>query len=77
MLNKKIELVGVGLELNKGKVVIFQEAPLKNKLVGLVVKNDLLVDTYTTQVNTVNYQDSAIKGSLTFTESNTVAIIEK
>ena len=74
---KKIELSWVGLELIKGKVIIYQEAPFKNKLAGLVVKNDLLVDTYTKQVNTVNYQDSVLKGSLTFTESNSVAIIEK
>ena len=74
---KKIELVWLGLELIKGKVIIYQEAPFKNKLAGLVVKNDLLVDTYTKQVNTVNYQDSVLKGSLTFSESNSVAIIEK
>ena len=74
---KKIELSWVGLELIKGKVIVYQEAPFKNKLAGLVVKNDLLVDTYTKQVNTVNYQDSGLKGSLTFTESNSVAIIEK
>ncbi|MDT0604959.1 DUF6702 family protein [Thalassotalea castellviae] len=74
---KKIELNWVGLELMKGKVIIYQEAQFKNKLAGLVVKNDLLVDTYTKQVNIVNYQDSGLKGSFTFTESNNVAIIEK
>ena len=42
-----------------------------------MVKNDLLVDTYTKQVNTVNYQDSVSKGSLTFTQSVKVATIEK
>jgi hypothetical protein len=74
---KNIELVWLGLELIKGKVIIYQEAPFQNKLAGLMVKNDLLVDTYSKQVNTVNYQDSVFKGSLTFTETNNVAIIEK
>ena len=74
---KKISLTWVGLEIIKGKVIVYQEAPYKNKLLGIVVKNDLLVDTYSKQVNTVNYQDSVLKGSLTFTESNGVAIIEK
>jgi len=75
--NEKITLSWVGLELNKGKVIIYQEAVFKNKLAGIVVKNDLLVDTYIKQVNTVNYQDSVLRGSLTFTQSNKVATIEK
>jgi hypothetical protein len=74
---EKIKLAWIGLELNNGKVMIYQEANFKNKLVGLVVKNDLLVDTYTKQVNTVNYQDSVSKGSLTFTGSSSIAIIKK
>lgn len=75
--NEPLSLTWVGLELNKGKVLVYQEALFKNKLAGLVVKNDLLVDTYAKQVNTVNYQDSVIKGSLTFTESVSIAIINK
>ncbi|WP_206486483.1 DUF6702 family protein [Thalassotalea sp. G2M2-11] len=77
MNNENIELDWVGLEVNQGKIYVFQEAVFKNNLAGLVVKNDLLVDTYTKQVNTVNYQDSVINGSLTFTGSKKVATIVK
>ncbi len=75
--NEQIKLSWVGLVLIKGKVLIYQEAPFKNNLMGLVVKSDLLVDTYAKQVNTVNYQDTVLKGSLTFSRSNNIATIQK
>ena len=74
--NKQLKLSWVGLELIKGKVIVYQEAPFKNNLIGLVVKNDLLVDTYVKQVNTVNYQDAGSNGSLTFTRSINIATIQ-
>ncbi|MFT5295890.1 MAG: hypothetical protein ACI9YH_001906 [Colwellia sp.] len=69
--NKKhvIKLNWVGLEIAKGNVYIYQEANFENFLSGIVVKNDLLVDTYPKQVNTVNYKDGKIIGSLTFSTS--------
>lgn len=75
--NKKqqIKLNWIGLEVSKGKVYIYQEANFENFLSGIVVKNDLLVDTYPKQINTVNYKDSIINGSLTFSTSVKIAII--
>jgi len=76
--NKQIiPLHWVGFELVKGKLFFYQEAPFKKNLAGLVVKNNILTDTYSKQTNTLNYQDTAIKGSLTFTESLKVATIKK
>jgi hypothetical protein len=70
-----IVLNWVGLELVHGKVIIYQEAPFKKVLSGLVVKNALLVNTYPKQVNTVNYKSAEIKGSLTFTEAQSITTI--
>ena len=80
--NKKhiIKLNWIGLEITKGNVYIYQEAHFENFLSGIVVKNDLLVDTYPKQVNTVNYKDGTIMGSLTFSGSikmSKIAIIKK
>ena len=74
--NKNIPLKWVGLEVKLGKLYIYQESFAENYLLGLVVKNDLLVDTYAKQVNTVNYQDTEIKGSLTFDQSQLIAILQ-
>ncbi len=72
---QNIVLNWVGLEVKRGKLFIYQEVTFENFLSELVVKNRLLVDTYPRQVNTLNYQDTAIKGSLTFTESTEIAKI--
>ncbi|NQZ86605.1 MAG: hypothetical protein HRT54_03380 [Colwellia sp.] len=64
-----IKLNWIGFEIAKGNVYIYQEANFENYLSGIVVKNDLLVDTYPKQVNTVNYKDGTIIGSLTFSTS--------
>ncbi|TWX55265.1 DUF6702 family protein [Colwellia hornerae] len=76
--NKKqpIKLNWIGLEVAKGNVYIYQEANFENFLSGLVVKNDLLIDTYPKQVNTVNYKDKKIIGSLTFSKLVKIAIIK-
>jgi len=70
-----IALNWVGLELNQGKIIIYQEASFTSFLDGLVVKNALLVNTYPKQVNTVNYKSAQIKGSLTFTEAQKITKI--
>jgi hypothetical protein len=64
-----ITLNWVGLELGRGQLFIYQEIDFKKFISNLVVKNSILVDTYPKQVNTVNYRDIHIKGSLTFTRS--------
>lgn len=64
--NHIIKLKTLGIERVSDKLFIYQENINQNFLTGLVVKNDLLVDTYANQINTVNYQDTAKKGSLTF-----------
>jgi len=73
--NTNIKLTWVGLELVRDKIFIYQEAKYPNFLVGLVVKNDLLTDTYAKQVNTVNFQDNDAQGSLTFDKSQHIAKI--
>ncbi|XQW84683.1 DUF6702 family protein [Thalassotalea piscium] len=75
-LDKSIPLKWVGLEIVNGNMYVYQEAPFKNFLPGLVVKNELLIDTYSNQVNTVNYQDNKVQGSLTFTSSQLIAKID-
>jgi len=75
--DNEIKLNWIGLEVAKGHVYIYQEAKIENFLAGLVVKNDLLVDTYPKQVNTVNYKDNIISGSLTFSTSVKIATIAK
>ncbi|GAA5137882.1 DUF6702 family protein [Thalassotalea piscium] len=74
--DKVLKLNWVGIEIVKGNIYVYQETPFKNFLSGIVVKNELLVDTYIKQVNTVNYQDNKIKGSLTFTNSHKIATID-
>ncbi|WDE11107.1 DUF6702 family protein [Thalassomonas haliotis] len=73
---RALPLTWIGLEVVRGKVFVYQEGPAKNFLSGLVVKNTLLVDTYPEQINTLNYQDNDIKGSLTFTQLHKIAEIE-
>ncbi len=73
--NTNIRLAWVGFEQVRDQIVIYQEAKYPNFLKGLVVKNDLLTDTYTKQINTVNFQDNNFIGSLTFSKSQRVAII--
>jgi len=70
-----IKISWVGLEIVRDKIFIYQEATYPNFLIGLVVKNDLLTDTYAKQINTVNFQDNNLKGSLTFSKSQQSAKI--
>ncbi|WP_077342504.1 DUF6702 family protein [Pseudocolwellia agarivorans] len=74
--NQDLKLNWVGLEVKRGNIFIYQEVPFENFLVGLLVKNDLLVNTYPKQINTLNFQDSTIKGSLTFSASQKIAKID-
>lgn len=74
--NELLALNWVGIEVDRGKIIIYQETTSQNFLSGLVVKNDILTNTYVKQVNTVNYQDSAVKGSLTFDKTRNLIKIE-
>jgi len=73
--NTNIKISWVGLEIVRQQLFIYQEVKDQNFLVGLVVKNDLLTDTYAKQINTVNFQDNTFKGSLTFSQSQRAAKI--
>ena len=66
----------MGIEFYKDKLLVYQEAQDINFLSGLVVKNNFLVDTYSKQVNTVNFQDSVNKGSMTFTKTKQIVKID-
>lgn len=67
-----VTLNWLGLEINKGNIFIYQEAKFNHALLGLQVTNSLLTDNYERQVNTVNFHDKVIKGSLTFKRSVTI-----
>ena len=64
--DKAIKLNWVGLEINKGNIFIYQEAPFQHSLQGLKVRDNLLIDNFSNQVNTVNYRGKQHSGSLTF-----------
>lgn len=77
--NKIIKMNWIGFEVKRGQLFAYQESAYENFLTNLVVKNEILVDIYDKQVNTVNYQSlsstDVVQGSLTFDESLRVAII--
>lgn len=75
--DQQIVLNWVGLEINKGNIFIYQEAPFNGKFTDIKIKNTILIDNYKQQVNTVNFRDNTIKGSLTFTKSATINKIEQ
>lgn len=75
--NKQLLLINwIGLEINKGYVVIYQEVEDYESLIDLTITNTLLIEHYAKQVNTVNFRDRKIKGSLTFTKSDTINEIQ-
>ncbi len=47
-------------------LLAYQESNKQNLFVQLVVKNTILVDSYTKQINIVNFQLNDKVGSLTF-----------
>lgn len=65
----------IGLEVVRDKIVVYQEAHANRFLAPLVVKNELLVDTYPKQINTVNFVSGETKHSLTFNKSQRIATI--
>ncbi|WP_085300650.1 DUF6702 family protein [Cognaticolwellia mytili] len=73
---KTLVLNWIGLEVIKGNIFIYQEAKFHHSLLGLKITNKLLTDHYPKQINTVNFHDKAIKGSLTFKRSVTINEIE-
>ena len=70
--DRVIPLNWVGLEVSKGNIFIYQEAQFEYPLLGLQITNSLLIAHYEKQVNTVNFNDNSIKGSLTFKRSVTI-----
>jgi hypothetical protein len=74
--DKALVLNWVGLEVIKGNIFIYQEAEYHHSLLGLKITNKLLTDRYLKQINTVNFHDKTIKGSLTFKRSVTISEIE-
>ncbi len=70
--DKSLPLDWIGLEINKGNIYIYQETRFSHSLVGLKITNSLLTERYEKQVNTVNFRDNTIKGSLTFKRSVTI-----
>jgi hypothetical protein len=77
--NKAIPLNWVGFELKRGQLFVYQESAQENILANLVVKNTILTNTYSKQINTVNYQDLSspkkLQGSLTYNQSVSVSAI--
>jgi len=77
--NRPIKLHWLGFEIKRGQLFAYQESHNANFLDNLVVKNTILTDTYTQQVNTVNYQElttgSTLQGSLTFSQVQQSAAI--
>ena len=70
--DKALPMNWIGLETNNGNIFIYQETPFDHSLVGLQITNSLLTERYDKQVNTVNFRDNTIKGSLTFKRSVTI-----
>ncbi|MDP7592455.1 MAG: hypothetical protein QF552_07120 [Litorilituus sp.] len=68
--DRPIKLNWLGFEIKRGHLFAYQESNNRNFLINLVVKNTILTDTYTQQINTVNYQELTtgdfLQGSLTF-----------
>jgi len=75
-LNNPIKIEWLGFEIKYGTIYIYQEAPFKNLLAGLLVKNDLLVNTYSKQINILNFQSARSVGTLNFSYEQTSAKIE-
>lgn len=75
-LDKQVKLNWIGIEVKSGNIYIYQEAPFESLLTGLLVKNDLLVNTYPKQINILNFQGIKIKGSITFNATETTAVFE-
>ena len=77
--NQRVKLHWLGFEVKRGQLYAYQESDTENFLTNLVVKNTILTDTYTQQVNTVNYQEltigSILQGSLTFNQVQQNAVI--
>lgn len=71
-----IKLNWVGLEVRLGKIYTYQESSSGQYLSGLIITNNLLINTYPKQINTVNYQNQMMKGSLMFSQSQISVEIE-
>ncbi|WP_448213723.1 DUF6702 family protein [Colwellia sp. MEBiC06753] len=74
--NQQLPITWIGVENKLDKIYVYQEVSLNKFLIPLVVKNDLLVDTYPKQVNTVNFENNDFQVSLTFNKSQQVGTID-
>ena len=70
--NITVPLHWVGLELNKGNILVYQETHFTHALHGLEITNSLLIERYLKQTKTVNFHNNKNKGILTFNSSSTV-----
>lgn len=73
---KTISLTFIGLEVKVGKMFVYQESKSTHKLSNLVVRNALLINSFEKQVNSVNYDDGILVGSLTFMQSHQIDKID-
>ncbi len=77
-----LKLNWIGFEVKYGKIFVYQESTNKHRLANLTIKNSILIDTYTKQINTLNYQGviksskEKLQGSLTFNNKQRSATIK-
>ncbi|MBL0709958.1 MAG: hypothetical protein JJV99_02910 [Colwellia sp.] len=77
-----VKLSWIGFEVKHGKIFVYQESTNKNYLANLVIKNTILVDTYTKQTNILNHQwinpasKIKVQGSLLFNNKQRIATIK-
>lgn len=76
--HKKQELTlnWIGIEISRGNIFVYQETSFSHALNGIKITNSLLTEYYPKQINTVNFNDNQIKGSLTFNRSVIINEIE-
>jgi len=71
-----VQLNWIGFEVKLGKLIAYQESVKVNFQMNIMVSNSLLIDLYTKQINTVNYQYlshiNKVHGSLTFSQNNRI-----
>jgi hypothetical protein len=72
-----VTLKWVGLEFESGQLFIYQESENINDFSHISIQNDILVDVFPQQVNTVNYQLKPFHGTLTFTSQQRSWVISE
>lgn len=74
--NQKIALSWIGLELVGDQLVIYQEADQLSDFQAVSIVNQVLLQAFDKQVNTLNYNDGKHHGSLVFTQQKQYAEIK-